>query len=47
MRTASGLYHGDPDVYIKVDPQTNIYPQDGLRMSSYGLRERAHKRKEK
>ena len=47
VRTASGLYHGDPDVYVQVDPQTNIYPQAGLRMSSYALRERARKRNNK
>jgi hypothetical protein len=47
VRTASGLYHGDPDVHVKVDPQTNIYPQEYLRMSSYDLRDRARRRNNK
>ena len=47
VRTPHGLHHGDPDLYVQVDPQTNIYPQEGLRMSSYNLRDRARKRNNK
>lgn len=43
VSTPNGLVHGDPDTYVTVDPETNIYPQSYMRLASYELQERARK----
>lgn len=45
VTTPNGLVHGDPDTYVTVDPETNIYLRPTERIASYELEERARKRR--
>lgn len=43
VTTPDGLVHGDPDLHLTVDPESNIYPAAYARLPSWELQERARK----